>query len=74
MRSLPVLLIAVLILAVSSISSALALPIAQADTGAIRGVILDPQGAVVVGASIRATLNTTGAAFTTARRAIFASA
>jgi hypothetical protein len=65
MRSLPVLLIAFFILATSPTSSARPLPFAQADTGAIRGVIFDPQGAVIVGAGIEATLNKTGAAFTT---------
>jgi hypothetical protein len=65
MRSLPVLLIAFFILAVSETSSALPLPLAQADTGVIKGVVLDPQGAVVAGANIRGTLNKTGAAFTT---------
>ena len=65
MRSLPVLLIAFFILAASSASSARPLPFAQADTGAIRGVIFDPQWAVIVGAGIQATLNKTGAAFTT---------
>ncbi len=65
MRSLPVLLITFFILAVNPTSSARPLPVTQADTGAIRGVILDPQGAVVAGAGIRATLNRTAAAFTT---------
>jgi hypothetical protein len=46
MRSLPVLLIAFFaLLADSPTSSARPLPFGQADTGAIRGVILDPQGA-----------------------------
>jgi hypothetical protein len=65
MRSLPVLLIAFFILAASPPSSARPLALVQADTGAIRGVIQHPLGAVVAGASIQATINKTGAAFTT---------
>jgi len=65
MRSLPVLLIAFLILALSQISIARALPSPQIETGAIKGLILDPQGAVVVGAAIQATLNQTSEVYTT---------
>ena len=65
MRSLPVLLIVYLILAFGPSSGAQSLPVLQADTGVIRGVILDPQGAVVVGASVRGTLNNAGTTFTT---------
>ena len=65
MRSLPVLLVAVFILAANPTSSARPLTSAQADTGAIRGVIFDPQAEVIAGANIQATLNKTGAAFTT---------
>jgi len=65
MRSLPVLLIAFFLIAASPTSSARPLTFAQADAGAIRGVIFDPQGAVIVGANIQATLNKTGASFTT---------
>jgi hypothetical protein len=65
MRSLPVLLIVFLILAFVPSSRARSLPGPQAETGVIRGVVLDPQGAVVVGANVRGTLNNAGTAFTT---------
>lgn len=65
MRSLPVLLVAFFVLAASPSSIARPAHLVQADTGTIRGVVLDPQGAVVGGAVIQATLNKTGAAFTT---------
>ena len=43
----------------------LAQSLTQSDTGVIRGVVLDPQGAVIPGAEVRATNNQTAQAFTT---------
>jgi hypothetical protein len=65
MRSLPVRLFALCCFFVVSTLTARSFPIVQSNAGAIRGVVLDPQGAVVVGAVVTATLHQTGAIFTT---------
>src|SRR6185369_12167511 len=62
---LQALLIALIVLAASPTSSARALLPLQSDTGVIRGVVLDSQGAVIASAEIRATNNQTGQAFVT---------
>jgi carboxypeptidase family protein len=64
MRSLPILLIVLTILAACSTSSARPL-LPQSDSGVIRGVVLDPQGAVIPGAEVHATNTQTGQAFMT---------
>lgn len=65
MRSFPVLLIVLILLAASPTSSARELLPLQSDTGVIKGVVLDSQGAVIPGAEVRATNNQTGQAFLT---------
>ena len=64
MRSWAVLSLFFLILCVTSSTHAQSTD-SHSDTGVIKGVVLDPQGAVVAGASIRATFNKTAETFTT---------
>src|SRR6185503_2063938 len=64
MRSWAVLSLLFLILCVTSSTPAQSTADTQSDTGVIKGVVLDPQGAVLPGASIRATFNKTAETFT----------
>ena len=64
MRRLPVLSLVFLILFLTSSAHAQSTVNTQ-DTGVLKGVVLDPQGAVVAGASIRAIFNKTAETFNT---------
>src|SRR5437762_1257513 len=65
MRCMPVLLIAFLILCTPATAAVKLLPFCQTETGVIRGSALDPQGAVISGAEVRATNIRTSQAFAT---------
>jgi carboxypeptidase family protein len=59
------LLLASLILTTPDFAPAQELPSRQSETGTIRGTVLDPHGAVIPGAEVRATNNRTGEPFLT---------
>ncbi|HSB09809.1 MAG TPA: carboxypeptidase-like regulatory domain-containing protein [Blastocatellia bacterium] len=64
MRCVLTLLLALVLLAADVSARAQTAPPAQVETGTIRGTVVDPNGAVIAGADIRATLNPAGTGFT----------
>src|SRR5712692_7632101 len=65
MKCVLTLILASFILAVPVVTHAQDLPSRHSETGTIRGTVLDPQGAVIAGAEVRATNNRTGEPFLT---------